>query len=109
MNTESQNRCSLLLAAAFLALGAWSLLSPTFASAQICASTKGYNAVWGTCPQNQQLEVVGTPAFIDASAWCNGDCNGVDFCKVVNQAILANATAAGLVVDGRGVTYPAQG
>jgi hypothetical protein len=111
MKTESQKRSWVLVAALWFALGCWSLLSPSLLRAQVCQSIMGYNAVWGTCLQNQQLEVVGSPAFIDASPWCgvNG-CDQQDFCLVVNEAILANASFPnGVVVDARGVTYPLGG
>ena len=108
MKSESQKRCWILLVIAWFALPCLSLFSPSLVSAQVCQSTMGYNAVWGICPQNQQLEMVGTPAFIDASPWCGSSgCDQQDFCLVVNSAILANEAnfPKGLVVDARGVTY----
>ncbi len=98
MKIESQKRCWVLVAAVWFALGCWSLFSPTLASGQVCASTEGYNAVYGICQQNQQLEVVGSPAFIDASPWCGGDCDGVDFCNVspfVESPVVARVTLGG--------------
>jgi hypothetical protein len=109
MKTESQKRCRILIAAVWFAAGCWSLLSPSLVVAQVCPSTEGYNAVWGTkSPNCTTLEVVGSPAFIDASAWCGASgCDGVDFCSIVKQAILDNSAgfSTGLVVDARGVTY----
>jgi hypothetical protein len=72
----------------------------------ICPSTQGYNAVWGTkSPSCTTLEVVGSDAFIDASAWCGGDCSQQDFCTMVNFALLQlqSVSPAGGVVDARGV------
>jgi len=68
-------------------LGCGLLGSPTTAQAQFCQSTQGYNMVWGTCP-GHGFEIVGSPAFIDASAWCPStgcDTVGVDFCQMVRQ------------------------
>jgi hypothetical protein len=83
------------------------LASPFVGHAQtICPSTQGYDAVWGTKPPNcTTLEVVGSPAFIDASAWCGGDCSQVDFCIMVHDALvqLQSVSPSGGVVDARGV------
>src|SRR5437868_5092094 len=65
------------------------------------------HAVWGTkAPNCTTLEVVGSPAFIDASAWCGGDCSQVDLCLMVHDALLQLQTLfpQGGVVDARGVT-----
>lgn len=73
-----------------------------------CTSTKGYNAVYGTCP-GHGLEVVGSSAFLDASAWCNGNCDQADICLIIGEAISTLPAATGGVVDARGVVYPSGG
>ena len=76
----------------------------------ICPSTQGFNAVWGTTTNcTTPLQVVGSPAFIDASAWCpSTGCGtaGVDFCLMVGDALqqLQTLFPQGGVVDARGVT-----
>lgn len=84
----------------------WSGLSMIVNGQTICPSTQGYDAVWGTKPPNcTTLEVVGSSAFIDASAWCGGDCSHQDFCTMVNFALvqLQSVSPSGGVVDARGV------
>jgi len=72
----------------------------------ICPSTQGYNAVWGTkSPNCTTLEVVGSQAFIDASACPSGDCSQQDFCTMVHDGLLQleSVSPTGGVVDARGV------
>jgi hypothetical protein len=59
-------------------------LSPA-ALAQIVldSAAQGDNAVWAN-----STTIQGTTATIDAAAWCNGDCTNVDFCQILNQALL---------------------
>jgi hypothetical protein len=92
--------------AVLLLLGFWIPVSQTGAEAQnVCPYSQGYNAVWGTCIQT--LGIVGTPAFLDASAWCDsglgGSCLSDDFCAVVKAAINDLPNTTGGVVDARGV------
>jgi hypothetical protein len=96
------DRCFLGTVLLFFGFGLSGL--STMADAQVCTSVQGYNAVWGTCPSNHQLEIVGSPAFIDASAFCpnSPNCDGADFCHTVSQA-LAVLPANGGVIDARGV------
>jgi len=64
---------------------------------------EGYNGVYGNC--NNNITVVASPAFVDASAWCNGDCNQADICKFIGDAIGNLPAGVGGVVDARGVVY----
>jgi hypothetical protein len=72
-----------LFRAALVLLSFWSPILPTGALAQtINPAPAGENAIW----QNSTT-ISGSQAFIDASAWCDGNCQGVDFCKMVNDAL----------------------
>jgi hypothetical protein len=114
MNTETMKEkrtirtVRLYFGAVLFLLALYCLARPTVmrAQTQICSSTEGYNAVYGTCPSTHQLEVVGSPAFLDASAWCNGNCNQADICKMIGDAMATLPSPAGGVVDARGVVYP---
>jgi len=85
-------------------LGFWFSVLLTQALAQtINAAPQGDNAIW-----HSSTTISGSQAFIDASAWCNGDCQGVDFCTMVNEALVTLPTQGG-VVDARGLVYPNDG
>jgi len=92
-----------------LLLAGYFLIRPTsmHAQAQICTSGEGNNAVYGPC--NGQTGVVGSTALIDASAWCNGNCQGADICQIIGDAIARLPSNIGGVVDARGVVYSATG
>ncbi len=82
---------------ALVQLGFWLSVLPTNAPAQtINSAPQGDNAIW----QNSTT-ISGSQAFIDASAWCNGNCQGLDFCVMVNNA-LGSLPPQGGVVDARG-------
>jgi hypothetical protein len=77
----------------------WLSALPTLGGAQtIDNPPMGDNAVW-----LNTTTIQGTPAFIDASAWCGGICDHQDPCDVVHQALKALPSSTGGVVDARGV------
>ena len=86
MNAQVKTQRLHLPRLALFIFGLWVLFGVAPARAQTCApAQEGYNAVWQTC--NGQTQVVGSPAFIDASAWCNGTCNQPDICQFIDNAV----------------------
>jgi hypothetical protein len=64
-------------------MGCWFSASVGSATAQtVNNAPEGDNAVW-----LNSSSISGSSAFIDASAWCGGSCDGADLCFVVNKAL----------------------
>ena len=71
------------------------------ATAQL--TDEGENAICTSATACSTL--IPSPAFVDASAFCNPNCSSADFCATVNQALnaLNQLSPAGGVVDARGI------
>jgi len=104
--TRSQARSVLVLASLALSIASMPI---TVRAQNPGNNAAGNNAVWSS-----STSVVGSAAFVDASAWCGSggtrNCGGVnsDFCATLSAA-LGQVRTTGGVVDARGVVNSSHG
>jgi len=105
MRVSTWIRANWWLLAVVCAFGTCSLIFPSWSHAQCPLPVQGNNAVYNP---NCNPIVVGSSAFIDASAFLNSQ-QGVDICDAIYGVLTSRSPnppypATGAVIDARGIT-----